>query len=171
MKSVLNNSNYETIPEILPVIPTMDVVVFPHMIVPLLVMDDKIIKGINKALQSSKMVLLLAAKNQVDNQGAIGTADLYQTGTVASIMRLIKIPEGGIKILVQGISKAYAHEVIAEEEILHARIEKLDIEENDQATLFTATKNIKALADKMASAGYTFSPDFHLILSKMEDPD
>src|SRR6202008_4814914 len=72
MKSVLHSHAQEPIPEILPVIPTMDVVVFPHMIVPLLVLDEKIIKGVNRSLQESKMVLLLAAKNNtLDNQGAI----------------------------------------------------------------------------------------------------
>ncbi len=101
MKTVLTQKNQETIPDILPVIPTMDVVVFPHIIVPLLVLDEKIIKGINESLQSSKMVLLLAAKRNVDAHGSIGTNDLHQIGTIASIMRLIIIPESGIKILVQ----------------------------------------------------------------------
>ena len=86
----------------------MDVVVFPQMIVPLLVLDKRIIKGIETALEGSKMVLLLAAKKNVDHQDAIGTKDLYQVGTVASILRMIKIPDGGIKILVQGICKANA---------------------------------------------------------------
>src|ERR1700733_2298827 len=104
MKTVSNHTIQEKLPDILPVIPTMDVVVFPHMIVPLLVLDERIIKGINKAIeQESKMVLLLASNKQSPNfQGAIGTKDLYSVGTVATIMRLIKIPEGGIKILVQG---------------------------------------------------------------------
>lgn len=89
MKTILNQKIRETIPEILPVIPTMDVVVFPQMIVPLLVLDEKIIQGINQTMNESKMVFLLAAKKQVDNQSAIGTDDLYETGTIASIMRLI----------------------------------------------------------------------------------
>jgi len=60
--TLLNQTEQEAIPEILPVIPTMDVVVFPNMIVPLLVLDEKIIKGVNHALQESKMIFLLAAK-------------------------------------------------------------------------------------------------------------
>jgi len=171
MKTVLNSNAHENIPEILPVIPTMDVVVFPHMIVPLLVLDEKIIKGINSTLQASKKVLLLAARNTVDSHGAIGTDDLYQTGTIATIMRMIKIPEGGIKILVQGLCKGYASEIITQEEGLNARVEHLELEEDDPAILFTSVKNIKSIADKMASAGYTFSPDFHTILGKMEDPE
>ena len=119
MKVIPENNNQKNVPKTMHVIPTMDVVVFPHMIVPLLVLDERIIQGINKALEGSKMILLLAAKkNQPDHQGAIGTQDLYTTGTVASIMRLIKIPEGGIKILVQGIAKASIVNIVAEDDIL-----------------------------------------------------
>lgn len=172
MKTVSNHTIQEKMPEILPVIPTMDVVVFPHMIVPLLVMDEKIIKGVNRSLQESKMVLLLAAKhNQTDNQGAIGTQDLYEIGTIASIMRLIKIPEGGIKILVQGVSKAKAKEVVAQEEMLTATIERLDFSPSDKSELAAQVKHIKMLTEKMVSNGHSFSPDFHIILSKMQDPE
>jgi len=163
---------HEHIPEMLPVIPTMDVVVFPHMIVPLLVLDEKIIKGINQSLQEAKLVLLLAAKKQINSNEGIATKDLYAIGTVASIMRLIKIPEGGIKILVQGICKANAHDIIASDDSLQATISK--VESNDQSNkehIQAHIKNIKSLAEKMAISGNTFSPDFHIILSKMQDPE
>jgi ATP-dependent Lon protease len=156
----------------LPVIPTMDVVVFPHMIVPLLVLDEKIIRGINESLQDTKLVLLLAAKKQIDPHEAIGTKDLYAIGTVASIMRLIKIPEGGIKILVQGLFKAEVSDIIANEDRLHAMIKKIQATPTEHKEEVQAQiKNIKALAEKMAISGNTFSPDFHIILSKMHDPD
>lgn len=172
MKTVSNHNTQENMPDILPVIPTMDVVVFPHMIVPLLVMDEKIIKGVNRSLQESKMVLLLAAKhNQTDNQGAIGTQDLHQIGTIATIMRLIKIPEGGIKILVQGISKARAKEVVAEEDMLTAIVERVEFKPTDKTELSAQVKHIKMLTEKMVAQGHSFSPDFHIILSKMQDPE
>lgn len=172
MKTVSNQNIQESMPEILPVIPTMDVVVFPHMIVPLLVMDEKIIKGVNRSLQESKMVLLLAAKNSnLDNQGAIGTQDLYKVGTVASIMRLIKIPEGGIKILVQGVCKANAKEVVADQDMLNAIVERIEFSSGDKTELMAQVKHIKMLTEKMVSSGNSFSPDFHIILSKMQDPE
>ncbi len=173
MKTILNKSICDNIPEILPVIPTMDVVVFPHMIVPLLVLDQRIIKGINDALESSKMVLLLAAKKNVDQQDVIGTKDLYEVGTVASIMRIIKIPDGGIKILVQGICKAQVQNLSTEHEILNATIEPKEVlqEETSNTELLAQIKNIKLLAEKMTASGQSFNPDFHIILSKMHDPD
>lgn len=172
MKTFVTKTAKETIPEILPVIPTMDVVVFPHMLVPLLVLDEKIITGIHKSLEQSKLVLLLVAKRQVDEHGAIGTKDLYETGTVASIMRLIKIPEGGVKILVQGIAKARAIDIAAEADGLYARLDVLDeTSANNNDEISAQVNTIKNLAEKMSSSGHSFSPDFHVILSKMQDPE
>lgn len=161
-----------SIPDVLPVIPTMDIVVFPHMLVPLLVLDEKIIQGINGALQDSKLVLLLAARGEVDGQGAIGTKDLYQVGTVASIMRLIRLPEGGVKVLVQGIAKARAINIVAENESLYASIQQVQMPPvKNQEEVTAQIRNIKDLAEKISANGQLFSPDFHMILSKMQDPE
>ncbi|MGC2310551.1 MAG: endopeptidase La [Candidatus Babeliaceae bacterium] len=164
----------DQIPEILPIIPTMDVVVFPHAIVPLLVLDERIIKGIDRALESeSKMILLLTSKKQSPTHfGAIGTKDLYDIGTIASIMRVIKVPEGGVKILVQGLAKAQVERIITTDDILAAHIICLDFKpQEDSPELIAQIKNIKMLAEKMAQTGQALSPDFHLILSKMHDPE
>ena len=169
--SLINHPNQETIPEVLSVIPTMDVVVFPNMIVPLLVLDEKIIKGVNQSLEESKLIFLLAAKDSKESQGAIGTNDLYQVGTIATIMRMIKVPEGGIKILVQGVAKGTAHDIVTHDDILQAHIKPLELEPTDPELLQPQIRNIKAIAEKMASAGHSFSPDFHIILSKMQDPE
>jgi ATP-dependent Lon protease len=172
MKNSSTNKINEVVPEILPIVPTMDVVVFPQMIVPLLVLDERIIAGIQKSLDESKLILLLASKKQPDDyQGAIGTQDLYQIGTVASIMRLIKVPEGGIKILVQGVCKVRTQEILAKDNMLTAVIEPLTQEEMvNIAQVEMHIKNIKNLAEKMDSLGQSFSPDFYSILSKMQDP-
>lgn len=169
--SLINHPNQETIPELIAVIPTMDVVVFPNMIVPLLVLDEKIIRGVNKALEESKLIFLLAAKNSIESQDTIGTNDLYRVGTVATIMRLIKIPEGGIKILVQGVGKGTVQDIITTDGILQARIKPITIEMSDLEQLQPQIRSIKAVAERMASSGHSFSPDFHIILSKMQDPE
>lgn len=169
MKSVVNQKKVNIAPEILPVIPTMDVVVFPQIIVPLLVLDEKIINGINRSIEEKKMVFLLAAKNGVDPQGAISTDDLYAVGTIATVMRLIKIPEGGIKILVQGVCKARAIDIMTHDNVLQAKVQKIETEESNGVELAACVQKIKKIADQMATSGYTFSPDFHIILSKMND--
>jgi ATP-dependent Lon protease len=169
MKSVVSQKKVNISSEILSVIPTMDVVVFPQIIVPLLVLDEKIITGINRAIEEKKMVFLLAAKNGVDPQGSISTDDLYSVGTVATVMRLIKMPEGGIKILVQGVCKARALDIMTSENVLQAKIQRIENEESNVSELNSCVQKIKKIADQMATSGYTFSPDFHIILSKMND--
>ncbi len=172
MRTINHNVMDEQIPEILPIIPTMDVVVFPHMIVPLLVLDERIIQGINQSLEGSKKVLLLASKKKLeDGQGAIGTKDLYEVGTISSIMRLIKIPEGGVKILVQGICRARVKEIITDNDTLNVSVEAMShpSDENPQE-LLQHIRLIKEQAEKISSATHSFSPDFHIILSKMHDP-
>jgi len=170
MKTVVSNKKVDATIETLSVIPTMDVVVFPQIIVPLLVLDEKIINGINRAIEEKKMVFLLAAKHGVDIHGAISTTDLHTVGTIASIMRLIKLPEGGIKILVQGIVKGSTVDILTNDDILQAKVRRSEIDESDPLEISACIQKIKKIADQMATSGYTFSSDFHIILSKMQDP-
>ncbi len=171
MRAVNKGTPEELLQETLPVIPTMDVVVFPHMIVPLLVLDERIINGINASMNGSKKVLLLAARKKVEEENeAIGTKDLYDLGTISSIMRVIKVPEGGLKILVQGICKAQVEEIIANEEQLHVVANPLPLINYSVEESAPYLKKIKDLAEKISASNHLFNPDFHLILSKMNDP-
>jgi ATP-dependent Lon protease len=169
----IGKKGLERIPKNLPVIPTIDVVIFPHMIVPLLVVDERIIKGIDRAIEENKLIFLIASKNQSENQnGAISTTDLYDTGTIATIMRVVQLPEGGVKILVQGVAKAKASEITSEDNILIAHLQELaPTQDNDDQQIEAHTRNIKKLAEEMSEGGQTLSPDFTVLLSKMTDPD
>src|SRR6059036_1998817 len=94
-----------TIPDVLPVLPLPDVVVFPYMIVPLFVNRDRSAKAVDQALSENRMVLLVSQKNaDVDDPK---TEDLHNFGTVSVIMRMLKLPDGRIRILVQGFSRAH----------------------------------------------------------------
>jgi len=169
-----NQKGNGKVPSILPVIPTIDVVVFPHMVVPLLILDEKIIKGIELAMKGDKQILLLAAQPQTEGyQGPIGIHDLFQTGTVSNIMRIMHLPEGGIKILTQGMCRAHVEEVLSEQDLLQARIilqEPEDIEAN-AAAIDIQLKKLFILIDKISATGRLFSPDFQAILSQVHDPE
>src|SRR5690242_8657784 len=93
-----------TIPDVLPVLPLPDVVVFPYMIVPLFINRDRSAKAVDQALSENRMVLLASQKSpEVDDPKA---EDLHYFGTVSVIMRMLKLPDGRIRILVQGFSRA-----------------------------------------------------------------
>ncbi len=169
-----NHAEELEIPLTLPVIPTIDVVVFPHMVVPLLVLDEKIIKGIEQSGDENKKVLLLAAHQQgdADMHGPISINDLYKVGTVANIMRVMNLPEGGIKILIQGIVKAHVTDILSDEESLHANITVLEEpEEVNQLDAEKHIKNILQLVERIAATGRIFGPDFQVILAQIQDPE
>ncbi len=162
----------ESVPRRLPVVPTIDVVVFPRMIVPLLVVDERIITGINNSVEANqKTILLLAAKDNCQ-EDSIGTDDLYRIGTVASVMRIIKMPDNTIKILVQGLCKASVQELNSENDMLYAEIKPIVTDmETETAELTAQLRNIKNIADQMSASGKSPTPDFHHILSRMNDPE
>ena len=174
MEDSKNKKLLEKIPETLSVIPTIDVVVFPNMVVPLLILDEKIINGVNLALKESKQILLLAAKQQPEGyKGPIGIEDLYKTGTVANIMRVMNLPDGGIKILVQGIIKATVKEVLQDQDSLKVKLTTLQFEQNEEnkKEIENKLKNVLSLVERLGSIGSIFGPDFLILLSQIKEPE
>ena len=116
----------------LPLLPLRDVVVYPHMVIPLFVGRDKSIRALELAMSSNKEIVLAAQKNpDVDEPG---TEDLYDIGTVANILQLLKLPDGTVKVLVEGDYRAEINSITAEEEYFQAEIvalpeEKIPAEE------------------------------------------
>src|ERR671916_3142473 len=87
-----------------PVLPLRDIVVFPHMIVPLFVGREKSIKALEEVMRSDTFILLATQKNASDDDPA--TSAIYQTGTLASVLQLLKLPDGTVKVLVEGAARA-----------------------------------------------------------------
>lgn len=170
--NIKNNAIKEILAQTIPVVPAIDVIVFPHMIVPLLVVDERIIQGINQALSSQKLVLLLSAKSydEEDSQ-EVETENLYKIGTVASIMRVINVPEGGIKILIQGICRAAVEIIQTQDGILTANIKAVDFSNEENEETVALVKNIKEISGQLSMTSQSFSPDFHTILMKMQNPE
>ncbi|KKQ48680.1 MAG: Lon protease [candidate division TM6 bacterium GW2011_GWF2_38_10] len=166
-----HNQTEETPASILPIIPTIDVVVFPHMVVPLLVLDEKIIKGVEQAMQGDKKVLLLAAQQSENYHGPIGVQDLFKIGTVSTIMRIMNLPDGGIKVLAQGVEKALVEEVISGQDLLQAKITETSTTTYDEKKAEYQLRNIQALIERISATGRLFSPDFQAILSQIQEPD
>ena len=90
--------------ELLPVLPLRDIVVFPHMIVPLFVGRDKSVRALEDVMKDDKKILLVAQKNAADDDPS--SDEVYQVGTVATVLQLLKLPDGTVKVLVEGISRA-----------------------------------------------------------------
>jgi len=158
------------IPETLPVLPLRDIVIFPFMIVPLYVSRDRSIKAVDQALADNRMILLLAQKRQDDEDP--GPDDVYQVGTVALIMRMLKLPDGRIRVLVQGIGRARVASFEEGHPYLQARIESIpEPEVADKGLEVEALmRNVKAALEKSANLGKAISPEVIVIATNMEEP-
>jgi len=118
------------IPEQLPVLAVRDMVIFPYMIIPLFVGREISVKAVEHALNTNRLILLLTQKDF--NVETPEPSDLYNIGTVCMIMRMLRLPDGRLKILVQGLSKARALEFSQFEGFYVAKIEKIeDIQLNE----------------------------------------
>src|ERR671914_977019 len=108
------------IPSELPVLPLRDIVIYPFMIVPLFVSREKSIRAVDEALGENRMILL-ASQKDLDKEEPAGE-DLYQIGTVAVIMRMLKLPDGRIRILVQGLARAAIESVETNSAYIRSRV-------------------------------------------------
>lgn len=105
------------------VLPLRDIVVFPHMIVPLFVGREKSVKALEKVMNGDKQVLLVTQKSPSDDDP--GAGDLYDVGAVGSILQLLKLPDGTVKVLVEGLRRAKITKYTDEEEFLEARAHEI----------------------------------------------
>src|ERR1700737_4895011 len=108
------------IPTELPLLPLRDIVIYPFMIVPLFVSREKSIRAVDEALGENRMILL-ASQRDLDKEEP-SADDLYKVGTAAVIMRMLKLPDGRIRILVQGLARAQIESVDTSGEYLRARV-------------------------------------------------
>src|SRR5499433_1907559 len=108
------------IPNELPVLPLRDIVIYPFMIVPLFVSREKSIRAVDEALGENRMILL-ASQRDLDKEEPTAD-DLYKVGTAAVIMRMLKLPDGRIRILVQGLARANVESVDVTGEYLRSKI-------------------------------------------------
>src|SRR5436189_5682673 len=111
------------IPGELPVLPLRDIGIYPFMIVPLFVSREKSIRAVDEALGEHRMILLTCQKDLDKEESQ--QDDLFKVGTVAVIMRMLKLPDGRIRILVQGVSRAQIESVDVSGECLHARVQPM----------------------------------------------
>jgi len=117
----------------LPVLPLRDVVVFPHMVIPLFVGREKSITALEEAMADDKKVFLVAQKDA--NHDDPVPADLYEVGTIATILQMLKLPDGTVKVLVEGLDRAKVQEFVSQDAMLVAQasiIEVEAVEEDDE---------------------------------------
>src|SRR5438046_2917844 len=157
------------IPTDLPLLPLRDIVIYPYMIVPLFVSREKSIRAVDQALGEHRMILL-ACQKDLDKEEP-KQDDLYKVGTVAVIMRMLKLPDGRIRILVQGVSRAQVESVNSEGECLHARLQVMPEEGAPERSLEVEAlmRNVRGSMEKAANLGKNISPEVMAIIANLDD--
>ncbi len=158
------------IPDVLPVLPLKDTVVFPYIILPLSVGRDKSVVAVDRALAESRVIMLVAQRDPANDNP--GEEDLYDIGTAAVIMRMLKLPDGRIRILVQGLARARIHHISQVDPYLQAKIERIEEPHPPAGTLEIEAllRSVKESLDRVVSLGKAISPEVMVIASNLEDP-
>ena len=158
------------IPEILPLLPIRDVVVYPFMIIPLFVGREMSVKAVDSALAGDRMILL-ATQHDVGDEDP--PADkIYEVGTVAMIMRMLKLPDGRVKILVQGLAKARITEFVSDKPFYTVRVERQNDSVVSEVSLEVEAliRTVREQLTKVIELGKQVSPEVMVILENIQDP-
>ncbi len=157
------------IPNELPILPLRNTVLFPGVVLPITVGRDKSIKAINDAYKADKLVGVLAQKDSNVEDPAIN--DLEDIGTVARIIKLIKMPDGGTTVIIQGKKRFRLGTITAEEPYFKAQIIVLDEQESEKADDFAAyVATIKDLAGQIVQLSPNIPTEAAIILKNIENP-
>src|SRR5437660_11589499 len=157
------------IPDELPLLPLRDIVIYPFMIVPLFVSRERSIRVVDEALGEHRMILL-ACQKDLDKEES-QQDDLYKVGTVAVIMRMLKLPDGRIRILVQGVSRARVESVATAGDCLHAHLQVMPEEAAPERSLEVEAlmRNVRSSMEKAANLGKNISPEVIAIIANLDD--
>ncbi len=151
-----------------PVLPLRDVVVYPHMVIPLYVGREKSINALEAAMEEDKKILLIAQKNASEDDPK--PEDINSVGTIASILRLLKLPDGTVKVLVEGDERAKIEELLTSEDYYSAQISLFENEKIDDKEADILTRTVMNQFDQYVKMNDKVPPEILSSLSSIEDP-
>ncbi len=154
----------------LPLLPVRDLVVYPFMILPLFVGREASIKAVEESLNNTNRLIMLSSQKDITVETPT-PAEIYELGTVAMIMRMRKLPDGRIKILIQGLTKARIKEFVSTEPFYKVKAEKVELPQTSSNTpmIEALVRNVKENLEKVISLGKNLSPDILMVLEDIQD--
>ena len=158
------------IPDVLPLLPVRDLVVFPYMIAPLRVSRPISLDAVQAALQNEQRLCFIVVQRESAEEDPKPTS-LYRTGTVGIIMRMRKLSDGGLKILIQGLCRARIQRFIAEQPSYRVRLDIME-EPTPASTveLEALVRTVKQNVERVAELGRTVQPELALVLQNVDEP-
>ena len=150
-----------------PVLPLRDIVVFPHMIVPLFVGREKSIKALEEVMRSDTFILLATQKNASDDDPA--TDSIFSVGTLASVLQLLKLPDGTVKVLVEGAARAQVKRYTDREEYFEAEAEVIADSAGDQVEAEALARSVVNEFEGYVKLNKKVSPEVVGVVQQIED--
>ncbi len=153
----------------LPVLPLRDVVVFPHMVIPLFVGRDKSMQALERAMEADKRILLVAQKSaETDDPTA---ADLYTVGTLAQVLQLLKLPDGTIKVLVEGLARVAVDRIREQDGALQGAGTELESDEaREPREIEAIARSLMSLFEQYVKTNRKLPPELLQTLNGIEEP-
>lgn len=153
-----------------PVLPLRDIVVFPHMIVPLFVGRDKSVLALEDVMKDDKKILLLAQKNAAQDDPDSG--DIYSVGTVSTVLQLLKLPDGTVKVLVEGGERARVIEYTDNEDFFEAQAEILDENEGstEEGELEALSRSVVSQFEQYIKLNKKIPPEALVSINQIDEP-
>ena len=151
-----------------PVLPLRDIVVFPHMIVPLFVGREKSIRALEEVVKNDGLILLATQKNAGDDDPE--TKDIFEIGTLARVLQLLKLPDSTVKVLVEGVGRAKATEYLADESFYQARAVGLDEEAGKKVELEALGRSVVSEFESYVKLNKKISPEIVAAVSQLDEP-
>jgi ATP-dependent Lon protease len=154
-------------PETLPVLPLRDIVVFPHMIVPLFVGREKSIRALEDVMREEKRILLVAQKNPADDDPQANA--IYEVGTLAQVLQLLKLPDGTVKVLVEGLERAKIESFTDRAEFFEAKVNVLPDDADDQSETEALSRTAMAQFESYVKLNKKVPQEVMATLSQIND--
>ena len=151
-----------------PVLPLRDVVVFPHMVIPLFVGRKKSIKALERSMEIGKQILLVAQKSAAEDDPSID--DIYQVGTVASILQLLKLPDGTVKVLVEGENRVTIDRYVETDDCFSALVSQIADPQVDEREIEVLMRTVLNEFDQYVKLNNKIPPEILTSLAGIEDP-
>jgi ATP-dependent Lon protease len=153
--------------EIYPVLPLRDIVVFPHMIVPLFVGREKSIRALEEVMQADKQILLATQQNPSEDEPSPET--IFSVGTLATVLQLLKLPDGTVKVLVEGVGRAEILEYTANETYYEARARKMAEETGSEVEVQALSRSVVAEFENYVKLNKKISPEVVGAVTQIDD--
>ena len=150
-----------------PVLPLRDIVVFPHMIVPLFVGRDKSVKALEDVMQDDKQILLVAQKNAGQDDPAID--DIYDVGTIGTVLQLLKLPDGTVKVLVEGSQRAKIVRYTDKEEFFQAEAELIEEAPDEDKDVEALSRSVISQFEQYIKLNKKIPPEVLVSLNQIEE--